>query len=60
LVDSELKFNTTGTAGKMIRYLHEKTVVPAETIARAIAYAMKQLADVDINEIVICPTAREF
>jgi len=40
LVDSELKYNTTGMAEKMILDLHEKTVVPAETIARAIAYAM--------------------
>ena len=40
LVDSELKYNTTGMAEKMILDLHEKTVVAAETSARAIAYAM--------------------
>ena len=59
-VDSELKYNTTGTAQKMVLDLYEKTALPAETIARAIAYAIEQSADVDINEIVIRPTAQEF
>ncbi len=30
------------------------------SIARAIAYAIEQPADVDINEIVIRPTVQEF
>jgi NADP-dependent 3-hydroxy acid dehydrogenase YdfG len=59
-LDSELKYNTTGTAQKMILDLYRKTAVPADTIARAIAYAMEQPGDVDINEIVIRPTAQEF
>jgi len=59
-VDSELKYNTTGTAQKMVLDLYEKTALPVETIARAIAYAIEQSADVDINEIVIRPTAQEF
>jgi NADP-dependent 3-hydroxy acid dehydrogenase YdfG len=37
-----------------------KIAVPAETIARAIAYAIEQPSTVDINEIVIRPTAQEF
>ena len=44
----------------MVMDLYEKTALPAETIARAIAYAIEQSADVDINEIVIRPTAQEF
>src|SRR6516225_10579852 len=59
-VDSELKYNTTGTAQKMVLDLYEKTALPTETIALAIAYAIEQSADVDINEIVIRPTAQEF
>jgi NADP-dependent 3-hydroxy acid dehydrogenase YdfG len=59
-VDSELKYNTTGSAQKMVLDLYAKTAIPAETIARAIAYAMEQPPDVDINEIIIRPTAQEF
>ncbi len=33
---------------------------PAESIARAIAYAIEQPANVDVNQIVIRPTAQEF
>jgi NADP-dependent 3-hydroxy acid dehydrogenase YdfG len=34
--------------------------IPADSVARAVAYAMEQPIDVDINEIVIRPTAQEF
>ena len=44
----------------MVLDLYEKTALPTETIALAIAYAIEQSADVDINEIVIRPTAQEF
>ena len=37
-----------------------KIAIPAESIARAIAYAIEQPADVDINEVVIRPTALDF
>ncbi|MGF1633086.1 MAG: SDR family oxidoreductase [Phycisphaerae bacterium] len=33
------------------------TLLPADSIARAIAYALEQPADVDVNEIVVRPTA---
>ncbi|MEC8296103.1 MAG: oxidoreductase, partial [Pseudomonadota bacterium] len=33
---------------------------PSESVARAIAYAIEQPADVDINEIVLRPTVQEF
>jgi NADP-dependent 3-hydroxy acid dehydrogenase YdfG len=32
----------------------------ADAIARAIAYAIEQPADVDVNEIIIRPTRQEF
>jgi NADP-dependent 3-hydroxy acid dehydrogenase YdfG len=35
-------------------------LIPAEAIARAIAYAVEQPADVDVNEIVIRPTAQKY
>jgi len=36
----------------------DKFALPPEAIARAIAYAIEQPADVDVNEIVIRPTAQ--
>ena len=37
-----------------------KIAIPAESIARAVAYAIEQPNDVEIDEIVIRPTAQEF
>jgi NADP-dependent 3-hydroxy acid dehydrogenase YdfG len=37
-----------------------KQEIPAESIARAIAYAIEQPAEVDVNEIVVRPTVQEF
>jgi len=34
--------------------------IDADAIARAIAYAIEQPADVDVNEIIIRPTRQEF
>lgn len=44
------------------QYLRDfyKIAVPAESIARAIAYAIEQPEPVEIDEIVIRPTAQEF
>src|SRR6266850_2037028 len=37
-----------------------KSVVPASTIARAIAYAIEQPVDVEVDEMVIRPTVQDF
>jgi len=37
-----------------------KIAVPADAVARAIAYAIEQPAEVDVNEIVIRPTKQDF
>jgi len=37
-----------------------KMAIPADSIARAIAYAIEQPAEVEIDEIVIRPTVQEF
>src|ERR1700747_1820911 len=37
-----------------------KIAVPANSVARAIAYAIEQPAEVDVNEIVIRPTKQDF
>ena len=36
----------------------DKFAVPPDAIARAIAFAIEQPTDIDVNEIVICPTAQ--
>jgi NADP-dependent 3-hydroxy acid dehydrogenase YdfG len=35
-------------------------LLPAEAIARAIVYAVEQPANVDVNEIVVRPTAQNY
>jgi NADP-dependent 3-hydroxy acid dehydrogenase YdfG len=37
-----------------------KMAIPASVIARAIAYAIEQPADVEIDEVVVRPTAQGF
>jgi NADP-dependent 3-hydroxy acid dehydrogenase YdfG len=60
-VASELNESTTDeTSSKMVNELYKVWSIPAESIARAIAYAIEQPADVDINEIVVRPTAQDF
>lgn len=58
-VDSELKLGTTGGARDHVLSFYEQAI-PAEAVARAIAFAIEQPADVDVNEIVIRPTAQGF
>ncbi len=58
-VDSDLKYSTTGTAQSTVLDFY-KIAIPASAVARAIAYAMAQPDDVDINEIVLRPTAQDF
>ena len=58
-IDSDLKFTTTGTSRSNVMELY-KAAIPASSVARAIAFAIEQPADVDINEIVVRPTAEEF
>jgi len=37
-----------------------KMAIPADAVARAIAYAIGQPAEVEINEVVVRPTAQDF
>ena len=59
-IDSELK---QGSSHEQIAAFVKdfyKIAIPADSVARAIAYAIEQPADVDINEIVLRPTVQEF
>jgi NADP-dependent 3-hydroxy acid dehydrogenase YdfG len=58
-VESELKHSTSGTAKDTVLDFYEQAI-PTESIARAIAFAIEQPDDVDINNIVIRPTRQVF
>ena len=58
-VESDLKFGTTGTAAGTVMDFY-KQAIPASAVARAIAFAIEQPAEVDVNAIVLRPTSQEF
>jgi hypothetical protein len=58
-VESDLKHSTSGTARDTVLDFY-KQAIPAASVARAIAFAIEQPADVDINEIVLRPTTQVF
>jgi NADP-dependent 3-hydroxy acid dehydrogenase YdfG len=58
-VESDLKYSTSGTAKETVLDFYRQAI-PADSVARAIAFAIEQPDDVDINEIVLRPTSQEF
>jgi NADP-dependent 3-hydroxy acid dehydrogenase YdfG len=48
------------TAAERVRTFYEQVAVPAESFARAVAFAMSQPQEVDINEILYRPTRQEL
>lgn len=58
-IDSDLKHTTSGTAAEGVLDFYQQAI-PAASVARAIAFAIEQPDDVDINEIVIRPTRQVF
>ncbi len=60
-IESELKYGSShGDSSAFVKDFYQNNEIPSDSIARAIAYAIEQPADVDINEIVIRPTVQEF
>ncbi|CAM4340456.1 SDR family oxidoreductase [Gillisia limnaea] len=59
-IDSELKHGSSHEESSENVKEFYKQAIPSDSIARAIAYAIEQPNDVDVNEIVIRPTAQEF
>jgi NADP-dependent 3-hydroxy acid dehydrogenase YdfG len=59
-VATELPESSSDEASR--KNLHEfyKMAIPADSIASAIAYAIEQPAEVEIDEVVIRPTAQDF
>lgn len=50
---------TDPDVARNIQSYYEKIAIPAESFARAVAFAISQPEDVDINEILFRPTAQE-
>jgi NADP-dependent 3-hydroxy acid dehydrogenase YdfG len=60
-VATELPNSVTDPASAArIKQFYTDIAIPAETFARAVAYAMSQPDEVDINEILFRPTKQEL
>lgn len=55
--ESELAHTITHAATAQFIEEYRKTIIPADAIARAVAFAIEQPEGVDVNEIVVRPTA---
>ena len=59
-VESELKFGSTDEASLKAVGVKYEIAIPADSVARAIAYAIEQPTDVDVNEIVLRPALQDY
>jgi NADP-dependent 3-hydroxy acid dehydrogenase YdfG len=57
---SELADSISDPVAKQGMDEFRKTAIPAEAIARAIAYAIEQPAEVDVSEVIVRPTASAY
>lgn len=57
---SELADSISDPAARQGMDEFRKTAIPAEAIARAIAYAIEQPAEVDVSEVIVRPTASAY
>ena len=51
---------TEPDVAERIHKFYEEAAIPAESFARAVAFAMSQPEDVDVNEILFRPTRQEL
>ncbi len=58
MTESELADSITDDEARQLMKTYRRDALPASAIARAIAYAIEQPADVDVNELVVRPTAQ--
>jgi NADP-dependent 3-hydroxy acid dehydrogenase YdfG len=60
-VSTELPNSVTEPdVAERIRTFYREIAIPAESFARAVAFAMSQPEDVDVNEILFRPTRQEL
>ena len=43
-----------------VKAFYDANQIPADSVARAVVYAVEQPANVDINEVVLRPVSQEF
>jgi NADP-dependent 3-hydroxy acid dehydrogenase YdfG len=60
VVVTELGSDITEESSKGLLKELRKTALTADAIARAVLYAVSQPDDVDVNEIIVRPTASAF
>ena len=60
-LESELQLGSSDAdSAAGVQAFYQANQIPADSVARAIAYAIEQPANVDINEIVLRPTVQDF
>jgi len=60
-VQSELPLGISDPqTAEAIKEFYRRQAIPADAVARAIAFAIEQPADVDVNEILLRPTVQEL
>jgi NADP-dependent 3-hydroxy acid dehydrogenase YdfG len=61
VVDTELPHSVTDPAvAERIKKSYAEQGIPADSFARAVAFAVSQPEEVDINEILFRPTVQEY
>ena len=60
VTESELADSISDEVGRNEMKSFRRISIPADAVARAIAYAIEQPAEVDVSEIVVRPTASPF
>lgn len=60
VTESELADTISDEAARTLMKEFRRIAIPADAIARAIAYAIEQPNDVDVSELVVRPTASPF
>ncbi|WP_342245781.1 SDR family oxidoreductase [Pseudomonas sp. OTU5201] len=60
VTESELAESISDEGGRAEMMEFRKIAIPADAVARAIAYAVEQPAEVDVSELIVRPTASPF
>ncbi|WP_432486666.1 SDR family oxidoreductase [Kineococcus sp. SYSU DK018] len=60
VVESELATHITDPTAAEVMRDYRATTIPADAVARAISYALGEAGDVDVNEVVVRPTAQRW
>ena len=60
VVETELGHDITDETGKEMLKQFRQIALSPDAIARAVLYALDQPADVDVNEVIVRPTASAF